>query len=367
MDNRPGKGTAIVMRRQVEALVQSGQFDITLIHKERVPEDELYKTCHEIIIPTVRLPKFSGFFSELWFFLTARTRYDIFYFPHSRLYPTFWLAPAKKIAFAAMDGGPQTSGYKVPVKGKQPWYIRPLLRYVDVFIAISEFGKEGIAKTYHVPLQKIARVYNGVDERCMPLEDTALIKKTLTKKYGFPQEPFILDVSRFDPHKNILGVIEAYHILRTTYRRKEKLVFVGGRHIPSYAAEVDALIAKYGLTEYIFIAPFIEDADLPHVYNAAELVVFPSFYEGFGLPVVEAMACGVPVVISHIPALVEVAGDAAMVVDPYSTQDMAKGFLRALTDDALRARLTAEGLTRAKLFSWEASGRALTEALRALV
>jgi hypothetical protein len=137
-------------------------FDITLIHREEVLEDPLYKEFKEIIIPRVNLPKFSNFISELWFFLTTKQRFDIYYFSYSRLYPTFWLAPAKKIVFAAMDGGPQTAGYtEAWAKGKLPWYVRIFLSKVDAFIAITEFGKKGIVDAYGVPAEKVHVVYTS--------------------------------------------------------------------------------------------------------------------------------------------------------------------------------------------------------------
>jgi glycosyltransferase involved in cell wall biosynthesis len=359
MDRRPAMGTAIVIRHSVQELLRYRDvFDITLIHREAIPEDPLYREFREIIIPKVRAPKFSGFLSEALFFLTTRERFDVYYFSYSRLYPTFWLAPAKRIIFAAMDGGPQTAGYMQKTKGKAPWYVRIFFRRIDAFVALSQFGKRGIIKTYGAPEKKVHVVYNGVDECMKPLTKTQCRPEHLLARYDI-SDPYILDVSRFDPHKNILSVLRAYGRLIADGTVAHRLVFVGGRHTPSYSALVDAEIEKLGIQDRVRIAPYIETADMVAVYNSATLMVFPSLYEGFGLPVIEAQACGLPVVISDIEALKEVSGGSAEIVDPHDEESICAGMRHLLDDPAKRKSLSENGLKNAGRFTWKAHGDAL--------
>jgi glycosyltransferase involved in cell wall biosynthesis len=361
MDRRPGMGTAIVIRRTVEEMRRyRDQFDITLVHREAIPEDPLYLEFNEIVIPRVRLPKFSGFFSELFFFLTTRERFDVYYFSYSKIYPTFWLAPARSIVFAAMDGGPQTAGYMQKAKGKVAWHTKIFFRFVDRFVAISEFGKRGICSTYGIRPDRVTVVYNGVDSLLRPIATDARTVQSLQIKYDLP-ERYILDVSRFDPHKNILGVVRAYASLIKQCDRVEDLVFVGGRHIPAYSSAVDAEISSLGIADRVHIAPFISDEDMVHVYNNASLMVFPSFYEGFGLPVIEAQACGVPVVISNIEALTEVSGGAALTVDPYDVTAIAKAMHELLANEDVRTRLVHAGKRNAARFTWQAHGDTIAQ------
>ncbi len=364
MDRRPGKGTAIFIRHSIEELLRyRDEFDITLIHREPIPEEPLYREFREVIIPRLRLPKFSGFLSELFFFLSTRERFDIYYFSYSRLYPTFWLAPAQEKVFLAMDGGPQTSGYQGSAKTPFPWWMRMFFGQIKAFYALSEFGKEGIMSAFGIPADRIDVIPCGIDERFSRTHDREAARALVKKKYGLPSS-YLLDVSRFDPHKNILGLLDAYKQLLDNGVTDLPLVFVGGRHMPDYSEQVDIRISELGLQEKILIAPFIEDDDMPYVYAAASLFVFPSFYEGFGMPVVEAMACGIPVVISDIPALREVSAGIAEIADPYDSTSIATAMKTLLTDPVLWKERSEKGILAAQKYSWEESGKKLADALR---
>jgi len=366
MDRRQAKGTAIWIRQIVSELQKyRDEFDITLVHREKIPEDPLYNSFKEIIIPRLPLPKFAGFFSELFFFLTTRERFDIYYYSYSRLYPIFWLAPAKKIVYAAMDGGPHTANYTAyGTNPKVSWLTRRLIRYVDIFIAISDFGSEGIQQVYNVSSNRVRTVYCGIATYFKPLENKKAIATELLEKYGI-HSPYILDVSRFDPHKNILNLIHAFKMFIDENHTSHSLVFVGGRHMPDYSDEVEKLIHDLGLSELVYIAPFITDEDLPKVYNAADFFVFPSFYEGFGMPAVEAMACGTPVLISNIAALTEVTAGFAEIVDPHSPAAIAFGMKKLLNPEYKRG-LSEQGLERAKVFTWAGSARSIADIFRSL-
>jgi glycosyltransferase involved in cell wall biosynthesis len=348
MDNRPAKGTAILIRNLVHQLVAyKDQFDITLIHKEKVPHDPIYSEFKEIIIPKIKSPKYSGIVSELWFFIRHRKKFDIYFVCYSRLLPTYLFAPAKKFMFFPMDGGPATSGYGGKTKTPFPWYIRLFKHTIDRFVALSYFGQKGIVEAHGVPIEKVPVVGCGVDARYKPTHDKAAAQMALHTKYGI-STPYILCVSRWDPHKNILGIVDAYAATVKNNPATPALLFVGGRHMPDYSDQVDAKIVELGLKERISVAPIITDEDMPLVYQAAEYMVFSTFYEGFGLPVIEAMACGCPVVISDIPALVEVAHGAAHIVDPYSVASIQEGMAKISKDAAYRNDLIKKGFETAK-------------------
>jgi glycosyltransferase involved in cell wall biosynthesis len=156
------------------------------------------------------------------------------------------------------------------------------------------------------------------------------------------------------PRKNYERLIQALSQLPD---RQVHLVIAGGRgwlHGPIYAA-VDSL----NLKDRVHFIGFADDADLPALYSAAKCVAFPSLYEGFGLPVLESMACGTPVVTSNVSSLVEVAGNAALLVDPYSTERIASALIWLLTDEELRAKLIAEGFKQASRFTWESAAAQL--------
>ena len=133
--------------------------------------------------------------------------------------------------------------------------------------------------------------------------------------------------------------------------------------MPVYSNEVETLIDDLGLSERVYVAPYITDEDLPKVYNGAEFFVFPSFYEGFGMPAIEAMACGTPVLVSNIDALTEVTAGVAEVVDPYSVDSMTTG-MKHLLNAEYRASLSVRGQARAHVFTWTESVKDITEIFR---
>ncbi|MDB5238024.1 MAG: glycosyl transferase group 1 [Candidatus Kaiserbacteria bacterium] len=365
MDRRPAMGTAIWIRQTViELLPYRSEFDITLIHREKIPEDPLYSEFKEVIIPRIRLPKYASFFSELFFFLTTRTRYDIYYFAYSRIYPFFWLAPATKIVFAAMDGGPQTAGYGAYKNTKVPWYVRLFLYKVDMFIGLTDFGSSGISEAYRVPRDRIRTIYCGMNDKFHSVEQRTESPERVLAKYNITA-PYVLSVSRFDPHKNILGTINGFKKFIDSTDAPHILVLVGTRHMKDYSEQIDSLIAELGLSERVKIVPFVDDEDLPVVYQAATFFVFPSFYEGFGMPAVEAMACGTPVLVSDRASLPEVIGGIGEIADPYDADSIAAGMIKLL-DPQYRERLSRLGKEHVRTFRWSETARKLVDVFRSV-
>ena len=173
--------------------------------------------------------------------------------------------------------------------------------------------------------------------------------------------PYALYIGNVMPHKNLVRVVEAFATLRS--RVDARLVIRGSgrrRNVEMLRARIDAL----GLGGHVDWAPYAEAAALPDLYRRARVLLLPSLYEGFGLTALEAMACGTPVITSNVSSLPEVVGEAAVLVDPRDTAGLAEAMARVFTDDALAGDLTIRGLSRAKLFSWETTGRVVQAALR---
>lgn len=237
---------------------------------------------------------------------------------------------------------------------------------MHALLAVSAYGKREIASTYHIDPSRVHVIPNGVDLHYRPILDTTAAQATLAREYALPPT-YLLCVSRLDPHKNIVRLLEAYLTLRTEHGVTLPLVLVGGDHLPAYSQEVTQCIKRLQLTEHVIRAPFIREEHMPLVYSCASLLVFPSLHEGFGLPILEAFACHTPVVASRIPAFEEVAGDAALYVDPTSTASIVDGTIAALQDMTLRDRLIASGAKRVSQYSWDNATDAIFNIYRSLL
>jgi glycosyltransferase involved in cell wall biosynthesis len=174
------------------------------------------------------------------------------------------------------------------------------------------------------------------------------MERTL-KAFGLG-DPYLLYVGSLEPRKNLIRLLEAFALLGQD-RRRTKLVIVGA---PKWqTSPILRRVRELGIEQEVrFLGP-VPDDELPSLYSAAQLLVLPSLYEGFGLPVLEAMACGAPVVASNVSAIPEVAGDAAILVDPFDTRSISRAIARVLEDRALAEQMRARGLAQASRFSWE--------------
>lgn len=356
MDNRPAMGTAIFNRKLVEGLLDwRNELDITLIHKEAVPNDPLYKQFNEIIIPKIPLPKYSGFFSELWFFIKCRLtgkKFDIFHFPYFRFYPTFIFAPAKKIVVMMGDAGPDLSRGHVEAGAKTNWVLDRLLGKIDGVLAMSEFGKQGLINMHkNIDPKNVYVTYGGVDLMYRPTVDKKAVQLKLEKKYGI-KSPYILGSGRLDQHKNIHGLIKAFGLLNEKRGTNENLVITGGRHIPSYSDMIEGLIDKLNIRSKVTIIKVEDSDDMPLFYQGAEFLVYPSLYEGFGLPIVEAMACQIAVITSDITSCPEVAGNGALLIDPFDIESIKEAMASLLDNPELKKDLINKGIEQVKKFSW---------------
>jgi len=225
------------------------------------------------------------------------------------------------------------------------------LQAADAVVAVSECTKRDAVKTYGLDETKIKVIYEGVNprfRRSSP-DDTSAVRR----KYGLP-ERYVLSVGMIEPRKNLTSLLEAYVLLRNEDSQL-KLVIVGKR---GWLYEgFFRRLRELGLEDEVIFPGFVADEDLPASYSAADLFAFPSLYEGFGLPVLEAMACGTPVICSNTSSLPEVAGDAALLVDPNSVEALTRAIIDVLENKELRDELRAKGPRQAAKFSWEATAR----------
>jgi glycosyltransferase involved in cell wall biosynthesis len=221
-------------------------------------------------------------------------------------------------------------------------------RRSDRIIAISESTRRDIVHYFGVPAGKVEVIYCGVDAHYRPEEDASLLER-FRRERGLP-ERFLLYVGTLEPRKNVERLVEAYSRVRTELGPSHKLV-LGGAKGWLYD-RIFARVRQLGLEGEVVFAGYIPDEDLPLWYNLADIFIYPSLYEGFGLPPLEAMACGTPVITSSASSLPEVAGTAALMVDPLDVDDLANAIMRVLGDSALHQQLEAAGPRQAARFRW---------------
>jgi glycosyltransferase involved in cell wall biosynthesis len=224
-------------------------------------------------------------------------------------------------------------------------------------LTVSESSKRDILRFVDLPPDKIDVIYNAYDERfgVEPREEDVV---RVRERYQLHDE-FVLYAGNVKPHKNLKRLIEAFNLLRRRGLTHLKLVLIGDE-ISKYA-ELRRAVHQYQLHKDVRFLGYLPEETLAVMYRLAAVFVFPSLYEGFGLPPLEAMASGTPVVTSNVSSLPEVAGDAALLVDPYDPSAIADGVEHVLTDETLRRELREKGLARAHQFSWERSVRRIRE------
>ena len=236
-------------------------------------------------------------------------------------------------------------------------------RKADRIFTVSEQSKRDILRFFHVRPEKIVVTPNAIDDR-FGIEPTEEEIRQTRERYQL-SHPYILYVGNIKPHKNLERLIEAFHYVRSQGRSELELLIIGDE-----IGKLQALrraVHRYNLHRYVRFHGFVADRTLAVLYRLASVFVFPSLYEGFGLPPLEAMASGTPVVTSNVSSLPEVVGDAAVLVDPYDPQAIADGILQVLHSSHLRAELKQRGFARVQAFSWDRSVRRVREVYEEVV
>jgi glycosyltransferase involved in cell wall biosynthesis len=254
------------------------------------------------------------------------------------------------------------SSYWKILKGTASWYqkignayrklfVPQVIKKSNKIITVSNFEKKRIAQFFKIEDdERLTAIYNGVSEYFMPVSDQGELSR-VREKYGLPAH-FFFFLGNTDPKKNTKGTLLAFSdFLKKTNSNVQLVMLDYDRNeLEKLLGEIGnkALISRINLTGYIV------NTDLPAIYSLCEIFLYPSLRESFGIPMLEAMACGVPVITSNTSSMPEVAGDAALLIDPSQPEELTEAMIRLTTDQQLRADLVRKGIARAAKFSWKA-------------
>jgi|Deesub1362B_J571_1020462.scaffolds.fasta_scaffold00102_53 glycosyltransferase involved in cell wall biosynthesis len=326
-----------------------------LIHRKKTSEEGSHLN-RELIIPYPRVPlkRTIGNYLQLPLKLKKES-FDLIHDP-SQISPFLFSFPSLKV-LTIHDLSPILfpETYGMIHVFLQKYILPKSLKNVDKVIAVSESTKRDIVKYLGFPEEDIKVIYNGVEERFKPL-DQDLCSHEYT--------PYILFVGTLEPRKNITTLLKAFYILKKK-GIKHKLVIVGGKGWKY--RKIYEVVKKLNLSENVKFLGHVADDELPKLYSGADLFVYPSLYEGFGLPPLEAMACGCPVITSNVSSLPEVVGDAGIMVDPLDKNGLADAIYKVLNDEGLREEMVKRGLKRVKIFSWEICAKETLKVYREVV
>jgi glycosyltransferase involved in cell wall biosynthesis len=221
--------------------------------------------------------------------------------------------------------------------------------YADRIIAISQSTKQDLIHYFSVSEERVRVVYLAPRHFCYPERNSDFLRSTLGRLEIY--QDFILTVGSLEPRKNLKTLVEAYAIYVKHHSGRELLVIAGAKGWLN--DDTTQMVAALGVEDRVKFLGYVQEADLRVLYSAARLFVYPSLYEGFGLPPLEAMACGAPVIASNTSSLPEVVGDAAILIDPCSSEKLCQAMHMVFANDGLRSRMRQQSLERARLFSWE--------------
>ncbi|WP_244919354.1 glycosyltransferase family 4 protein [Nostoc commune] len=227
------------------------------------------------------------------------------------------------------------------------YYTPQVLKQAQHIICISQTTAKDITDFYKIPASKITSIPLAHD-------------RTHFSPLNLPTRNYFLYIGRQDPYKNIQRLISAFAAL-PNYKDYE--LWLAGPSDRRYTPILKAQVEQLGINNQVKFLDYIPYSELPKIINQAIALVFPSLWEGFGLPVLEAMACGTPVITSNISSLPEVAGDAAILINPYNTGEITEAMQAIANDSVLRSRLSSQGITHSQQFSWEKTGKATGEVL----
>jgi glycosyltransferase involved in cell wall biosynthesis len=228
-----------------------------------------------------------------------------------------------------------------------------ILKKADKVITVSNFERHRIKDFFKLPEDNILAIYNGVGTHFRPIEDEHKLKE-IKKKYQLPQKYFFF-LGNTDPKKNTKNVLKAYsdYVKKKGYEIKLLMLDYDEPELVKLLNQIN----NPRLREHIYLAGYVVNDDLPAIYNMAELFLYPSLRESFGIPMLEAMASGTAVITSNTSSMPEVAGDAAKIIDPYKSEEITNAIMELLDDESLKQKYIALGNERAKKFSWEAMAR----------
>lgn len=311
---------------------------------------DIYSQNSEIIIPKNRFVKGWGSYMFWRYFTLPRElkkyNLDVVHDPYE-LGPFTFNQPFKKV-ITVHDLTPLLfpNLFKRGDVMLHRLFLKKTVSKADKVITVSYNSQRDIMELLNVPEEDIEVIYNGKDENFRPLGSKQI--NEVKEKYGLHFK-FILSVGGLHPIKNIPRLLKAYHLARKD-GLEHKLVMVGGAI--DRAEEIFQIITNLGLEDHVIFTGVVSNDDLVGLYNAADLFLYPCIYAGFGLPPLEAMACGTPVITSCSSSLPEIVGDAAKLINPYDPEKLADAINMILSDDETIKTLTKKGLKRAEMFNW---------------
>ena len=289
--------------------------------------------------PLVRVPVFLAY--ELW-----KRPVDVLHVQYTA--PPFCRVPVvATIHDLAFEHMPETFTRRGSFQLKLT--VRRTAQRAARIATVSEYSRQDLIRTYHLPPEKVVVTYNGVESHFTPdaLPNEA---EDVRNRFGIKRD-YLLAVGSLQPRKNLVRLIRAYAKLRSENESFAPQLVIVGRKL-WLADEIFAEVRRQVWSDDVILTGYVSDDDLPKLYRQATAFVYPSLFEGFGLPPVEAMACGTPVVTSNVSSLPEVTGDAALLVDPLDQASIEAALLKITGDEALRARLREQGIAQAKRFTW---------------
>jgi glycosyltransferase involved in cell wall biosynthesis len=224
---------------------------------------------------------------------------------------------------------------------------------------VSEYSRQDLLSIYKLTPEKVAVTYNGIGSHFVPQPSVQNEAEEIRRRFGVSRD-FLLAVGSLQPRKNLVRLIRAYARLRGEREDFSPQLVIVGRKL-WLASEIFDEVKRQRWADDVILTGYVSDADLPALYRAARAFVYPSLFEGFGLPPLEAMACGTPVVTSDVSSLPEVAGDAALLIDPKDERALADALVEIVNNEGLRAELREKGIVQAKKFTWrEAAEKTLS-------
>jgi glycosyltransferase involved in cell wall biosynthesis len=246
--------------------------------------------------------------------------------------------------------------YSWKFRGYYNLLLRFSLRRAVSIITVSHASKRDIIRVFRIPAERVHVVYHGVDKIFQPIEEKNCLSE-IQAKYGIEGE-YIIHTGGIGLRKNIGRLLEAFALVCRGTERVISLVITGVGAV-DLVKQLKRYAEHLKIGERICFVGYVPEEDMPKLYCGALALVYPSVFEGFGLPIIEAMACGTPVVTSNVSSMPEIAGDSAILIDPFRVEDIAHGILEICEDSALRGMLRERGLERAQLFNWQNTVRHL--------
>ena len=250
-----------------------------------------------------------------------------------------------------------------------PFLVRKYYRYffpkfaqkATKILTVSEYSKQDICQMYDIPESKIRAIWNGASPAFKPLDENSCL--SVKNEYSSGNEYFIF-VGSLNPRKNLKRLIEAFHLYKTKFTEGYDLVIVGEK---MWSTQDQGLSISPQFANHIHFTGHLSLEKLTQVMGAAACLTFVPYFEGFGIPLVEAMQCGIPVIAGNKTSLPEIVGDAGILVDPFSVEEITAAMEGIYTNKNLRSELKAKGLEQAKLFSWDKSSEAVWEEIESIL